>query len=424
MKKHYTLLVLLTAYCLNFSYAQCDTAVATVDDGFESYTTGGSLASANTCWTALDNNSLSDYIGIRNTGANTGSNCISGYTFFGNNTVIYFVSPKLNSIDGNHLAEFYLNSSTTATLEMGTMSAPDDSTTFTSISGVSTLQATFTKYSSGAVSSTSDEYFAIRISAPSQHTSIKFDDFKWQNVCDVENETIDENFESYPAGAGNPMPNCWSSIGAFAAGVRTDGVSNSNCIMSYNSSAGVMYLITPKLNTLNGNYQADFQIKANNNSATYQVGTMSDNSDIATFVAIGSDVAITDSFVNHNTGNIAATTNEYFAIKLTTTTPHTSIRLDSFKWDLSTVLATENFNLNELSFSIYPNPSITKQITIEIETREESTISIYDLSGRKVMAVNSNKNQVELDLRHLNSGMYVVDVVSARKSSTKKLIIK
>ncbi|PHS10405.1 MAG: hypothetical protein COA88_02880 [Kordia sp.] len=423
MKKQYILIVLVLLYCLNSSYAQCDTAVAIVDEGFESYTSGGSLANANTCWTALDNNSLSTYIGIRDTGANTGSKCISAYTFFGEDSVLYYVSPKLNSINGTHLADFYVNASNAATLEMGTMSDPNDISTFTSVSGVSNIPTTYTKFSSGIVASTSDEYFVVKISAPSNHTSIKFDDFKWQSVCETPVATLDDDFAAYTAGTGNPMPRCWNAIGAVAAGIRTGGVSDSNCIMTYDSTVGDMYIVAPKLNTINGNYQADFKIKANNSTATYQVGTMSDNINMNTFTSLGSSTAIINSFVQVNTGDIAASANEYFVIKITTNQPHTSVRIDEFKWNVPSVLSTNTFISDE--FGMYPNPSENKQVIVQMNSSTLNKVSVFDLKGRQVYTATYRGKTANLNLSSLISGMYFVNVTDQNNNTvTKKLILK
>jgi len=48
-------------------------------------------------------------------------------------SVLYYVSPKLNSIDWTHFADFYVNASNAATLEMGTRNDPNNINTFTSV---------------------------------------------------------------------------------------------------------------------------------------------------------------------------------------------------------------------------------------------------------------------------------------------------
>ncbi|MFD0963957.1 T9SS type A sorting domain-containing protein [Pseudofulvibacter geojedonensis] len=430
MKKQYILLVLVVLYCLNFSFAQCDTAVTTVDDSFESYTTGGALSGAGSCWTALTTNSggdgsLDGYTGVRDTGANTGSNCLSSYTFFGSNNYIYFISPKLNSIDGTHYAEFYAYGAG-ATLRMGTISNPSDYNTFTELSGSSEISLTgaHVKYESGVVANTTDEYFTVRISAPANHTSIKFDDFKWQSICNTTVATVDDDFSSYAAGAGNPMPTCWNSIGTVAAGVRTGGISDSNCIMSYNSGTGDMYIIAPKLSTINGSYVSEFQIKANNNTATYQVGTITNNTDANTFTPVGAVTSITDSFVLRNSGTVPSSSNEYFAIKITTVVPHTSVRIDGFKWNESAVLSTEEFTTEVEKISLFPNPSLDKQVVIQTSNTKDKEIAIYSLNGKKVFVTKSNLRFVDLSLTSLSYGIYMVKVTSNEGSLVKKLILK
>lgn len=71
------------------------------------------------------------------------------------------------------------------------------------------------------------------------------------------------------------------------------------------------------------------------------------------------------------------------------------------------VLSAEEFDLNN-QVLIFPNPS-QGQFTIQFSQNYAMSISIVDAIGRVVAVMNSGEtNQIEMDLSHLNSGLYSV----------------
>lgn len=195
--------------------------------------------------------------------------------------------------------------------------------------------------------------------------------------------------------------------------------------MNYSPTTGDMYLIAPKLATIDGSYVADFQIQANNNSAMFQVGTISDNTDANTFSPIGSVLPVTDSFVLRNSGGIPASAHEYFAIKITTVVPHTSVRIDEFKWNEATVLSNDSFvSVDTETISLFPNPRDGRQISIQTSDNLEKQIAIYSLNGRQVFTAESNLRLIDLNLTSLSSSIYIVKIATSEASLVKKLILK
>ena len=169
------------------------------------------------------------------------------------------------------------------------------------------------------------------------------------NPCDTARMTINNTFESYPAGTGQPLPECWTSIaptGMVIGNRNTAGeaYSGTNYISAYvsvfNNQDG--YIISPKLSSINGNYEADFFIKTSYPGATFQYGTMSDPTDVSTFNAIGSETSLSIAYTNINTGSIPNTSDEYFVIKFTSPDQHTVIRMDDFKWQETVIPAPDN----------------------------------------------------------------------------------
>ena len=89
----------------------------------------------------------------------------------------------------------------------------------------------------------------------------------------------------------------------------------------------------------------------------------------------------------------------------------------------------------EINISIFPNPFSTSAMLRIINLHEFTNVElkIYDLLGREVKIVNSkqlipqdeNKNKIEIkiDRENLPSGMYFYKIISAKKTTMRKIII-
>ena len=86
-------------------------------------------------------------------------------------------------------------------------------------------------------------------------------------------------------------------------------------------------------------------------------------------------------------------------------------------------------NVSELNaaveFQMYPNPA-QSAVTIKLETLNEFTLSIFDVSGRNVLSVDGENGETTLSLSKFNSGVYLVEVASedGKISQRKQLIIE
>jgi phosphatidylserine/phosphatidylglycerophosphate/cardiolipin synthase-like enzyme len=84
---------------------------------------------------------------------------------------------------------------------------------------------------------------------------------------------------------------------------------------------------------------------------------------------------------------------------------------------------------NQLEFGLYPNPT-TGQLNLELgeEITSQTTISIYDISGKKVLTQNlmgtsvGQKRQIDLD--DLVSGVYLLALQSGEKIGVQKLVVQ
>lgn len=75
--------------------------------------------------------------------------------------------------------------------------------------------------------------------------------------------------------------------------------------------------------------------------------------------------------------------------------------------------------------SIYPNPSKGKITLINIKNITLESVKIYNVLGRLVtnVPVEKRASKFDIDVSHLNQGVYLLNLKSDNKSTTKKLVI-
>ena len=76
-------------------------------------------------------------------------------------------------------------------------------------------------------------------------------------------------------------------------------------------------------------------------------------------------------------------------------------------------LANENFAINTIT--TYPNPM---QNTLHVEIEKEFTGTIFDITGKTLMTINTK----DIDVSSLKAGIYLLEIVSEEKRYTKKII--
>jgi len=73
-------------------------------------------------------------------------------------------------------------------------------------------------------------------------------------------------------------------------------------------------------------------------------------------------------------------------------------------------------------FKLYPNPAFDDVIYITSTLNAPKEVIIYDVFGKAVL--RNNLHTTPLDISHLDSGVYVLQVTEEKKTSTRKLVIK
>lgn len=98
--------------------------------------------------------------------------------------------------------------------------------------------------------------------------------------------------------------------------------------------------------------------------------------------------------------------------------------------NVSSLLSIDSVN-KDVSFGLYPNPSVDKKVTLVYNLNNLSNttnnLTIYSTTGSIVFnSTLSSSNgfyNKELDLSHLKSGMYIVRFTSGNQSMSQKLIL-
>lgn len=218
--------------------------------------------------------------------------------------------------------------------------------------------------------------------------------------------TINEGFNS------TTLPSCWTNNGTVL-------VSN-NAAVLYSGGApttgGVIYLISPELSTIDGNHLLEYVLTtaSPNNNADLEIGTMSDNTDLTTFVAITTP---TPNGGTYTTAAIPANTgHKYIAFKFTYTNVHQGVRIDNIEWKTATA-GTPKFDTSKVT--VFPNP--TSGIFNVESTLNIAQIEVFNSVGQKVLAT-TNK---EINLQNTANGLYFVTVTTNEGTQgTYKLIKK
>jgi hypothetical protein len=83
------------------------------------------------------------------------------------------------------------------------------------------------------------------------------------------------------------------------------------------------------------------------------------------------------------------------------------------------ILSVDVEDINTINFTIYPNPS---QGAVSIRINEKAQVRVVDLTGKVVYTNNLDAGDNKLNMS-LQSGTYAVQVISAKGTTTSKLII-
>jgi len=81
----------------------------------------------------------------------------------------------------------------------------------------------------------------------------------------------------------------------------------------------------------------------------------------------------------------------------------------------------KNIKINELKFSVYPNPfSKAANVEYELNSNENVELNMYNLVGEKVRSIDmgyqiAGSHQVTLEKGSLKSGLYILEIKTDKK---------
>lgn len=144
------------------------------------------------------------------------------------------------------------------------------------------------------------------------------------------------------------------------------------------------------------------------NGDTYPIEDVNANS---TLVEALFNMAYTDTTVPTNTVNVAGLASEDSG----------ELRILPRDNDIDITLSTDAFQ--NIDVNIYPNPVSNGQITIDHQLNGDVELTLYTISGKKVMNQQIGEND-KLDVSGLNSGVYLLQLVNGSTKATEKIIVK
>lgn len=237
--------------------------------------------------------------------------------------------------------------------------------------------------------------------------------------------TINENFDSFNTGIGNPLPqNGWTSV-ATGQRLYPDAANGNKYLQGYTffSPNIPFYAITPQITVPDGTKSLSFSVALTTGSGgagSIQAGLVSSNSDMSSFTALGSTVDITSTTPQTLTYTVPASAQQYIAFKFIGNANHAAILIDNVVYNTSSSLGVRDNNKStgEIKFAVNADQTALEFIT----KKDPKNIQIYSATGQKA-AEGKLKGQ-KFDISSLHSGVYYMVIETAEGSVVKSKFIK
>lgn len=78
---------------------------------------------------------------------------------------------------------------------------------------------------------------------------------------------------------------------------------------------------------------------------------------------------------------------------------------------------------NNINIGYFPNP-VTNELTLDLNSNENSTISLFNLVGQNVKNITTNQSSVKMNLSDLTPGVYMLKVSQNNKIFTGKVVVE
>lgn len=270
---------------------------------------------------------------------------------------------------------------------------------------------------------TANENGIATVRATSTEDDTVFDEIEitvnYENSSDELCEAVDTFLETFEDFTAFPE-NCWSSDkSAPYADIDTHNDSQVFRFYSFFSASDPIYLVSPEVTTIDGNHVLSFDIAGVEDNAlttTFQVGTLSDNTDFSTFIP-AEEAFNPESGTTHTSVPVPANSgHKYVAIKFTPDAMHQAVFVDNIEWKIAA--SSDKFDKNLVS--LYPNPTYD---FIHINTELSiSNIEVYNNLGQRIFVTNYFNDTI--DLSNYPAGIYLVRLQTVDGEMAEYKVIK
>jgi len=419
-------------------------AVAAIDEDFSNFTISTTAAFPQNCWTSIAAG-FPTGVAIYTAQSGPTNQYVTFYTSTAVNTAGYLSTPQVNTIDGGHQLSFSAwrilmgpgEPAGNVSVQVGTITDTADAATFTAFGDVITVNSATAETHGNIVlpaTTPAGSHIAFKIISDTAHNAIGIDNIVWDAIPSTDCAavaTINENFTNFTTGA---LPqNCWTSSNTYPmvtidADDETSG-EKSLTVYSFMSVNTPIYVVSPEVSTMDGAHKLSFSSirkapVSPNSSISIQLGTLSAQDDYTTFVPFGDAVTVTSTTEAIQTEGLVlpeSATQKYIAFQITAGSQHTALALDNIVWQSVTAgVGTVKTN----AFSVFPNPTANKNVTLTYKNIDNGHVSVYTLTGAKVYETTVSGTSKDINLSSLSAGMYVVKLESGNVSASQKLIVQ
>lgn len=161
-----------------------------------------------------------------------------------------------------------------------------------------------------------------------------------------------------------------------------------------------IYIVSPPVSTINGQYFLTFDVEAFNDDAMIQIGSLSDPTDYSDFSAVADPFVpqAGETYISDALPTIDG--HKYVAIRFIPNSAHRSITIDNVEWNTS--LNTVEIDKNHVK--LYPNPT---QGIVNINTDLDlEKVEVYNTLGQNVFVGKVINNTFDLSTQP--KGVYIV----------------
>ncbi len=278
---------------------------------------------------------------------------------------------------------------------------------------VLTYNSTTNTFTATGLANTTNYCYTIKAKDAAGNTSVNFSNQSCATTLTGSggSSCANEDFENIPSNSASYSTRTWTGIdgitnGWTATNARTDQTLTIRSITMRNGiltsppiSGGIGDLTISTQRTFSGG-AGEYELFINGISkgtipydATVQTTTISNINELGNIV------------VEFKLGGTGATSDR--------------VKFDDLSWTCySAPLTVNSFNFSNIN--IYPNPIIGNYLFAN--TSEDLNATIYNLLGKTILTTRITKNNNQINLTNLQSGIYLIKLANNKGSITKKII--